>query len=371
MSWVLAISNQTGETITFAGSSIEWGSWTAPPPDSIAPGAVVTLSLEPTLGRLQGSVAYCGRRGEVTFAWAITGASDSSAPPQSVYGAQCEGVYTASDGNSSPADSATPPDASFTISANSPPLPVAPGPAAPAGTPPPAPKTTVVPQGDHKKYTDNPNERTTVRTTPSIPDVVTQLRASWPELTEVGARTLASQWAAETAFGKYMYNYNAGNVKATADQPHMYLHGVWEVTTPDGAASAVAAAGNLAHIATEEEKKAHGWRCKDSQAIVVFNPPHSAARFRAYDSLADGLDRYMKMHQKFATKNADYLPAILAGDTDAVAHILHTLHYYTANEADYQAGMRRCKKQIDAKLGPVTPATAPNDGAPLSNQTLP
>ena len=78
----------------------------------------------------------------------------------------------------------------------------------------------------------------------------------------------------------------------------------------------------------------------------------------------------MKMHQKFATKNADYLPAILAGDTDAVAHILHTLHYYTANEVDYQAGMRRCKKQIDAKLGPVTPATPPADGAPLSNQTL-
>jgi hypothetical protein len=368
MSWILAISNQTGDTIAFSGSSLLWGGFTTPPPDSIAPGAVVSLSLEPTLGRLEGTVTYSGRRGEVAFAWSVTLPSDSPALPQTSYGAFCQGVYIASEGNSSPADSSASPNASYTISATPAPLPIAPGPPAPPGTAPTAPKTTVLPQGDRKKYTTSANERTTVRTTPSIAEVVTQLRASWSDLTELGARTLASQWGAETAFGKYMYNYNAGNVKATADQPHMYLHGVWEVTTPDGAAKAVAAAGNLAHIATDGEKKAHGWRCKDTQAIVVFEPPHAAARFRAYDSLADGLDRYVKMHQKYASKNVDYLPAILAGNTDQVAHILHTMHYYTANESDYQAGMRRSKQRIDQALGP---RVGPPETPAVSNQSQP
>jgi flagellum-specific peptidoglycan hydrolase FlgJ len=92
---------------------------------------------------------------------------------------------------------------------------------------------------------------------------------------------------------------------------------------------------------------------------VVFDPPPPAARFRAYDSLADGLDRYVKLHQRFAGKDADYLPAILAGDTDKVAHILHTMHYYTANESDYKAGMKSSKKTIDKTLGPIAPPAAP------------
>jgi hypothetical protein len=265
----------------------------------------------------------------------------------------CGGAYSAGEGSFETPGSSASPDASFILSAAAAPLPVAPGDRT-------APKTTTLPQGDRKKYTDNANERTTVRTTPSIAEIVTQLQASWPELTEVGARTLASQWGAETSFGKYMFNYNAGNVKATADQPHMYLHGVWEVMSATAADKAAATAGKLAHIATEKEQKAHGWRCNDTQKIVVFDPPHAAARFRAYDSLADGLDRYVTMHQKYATSNSEYLPAILAGDTDKVAHILRMKGYYTANESDYKAGMRRCKATIDKTLGPIAPPATPS-----------
>ena len=107
MSWILAISNQTGDTIAFSGSSLLWGGFTTPPPDSIAPGAVVSLSLEPTLGRLEGTVTYSGGRGEVAFAWSVTLPSDSPALPQTSYGAFCQGVYIASEGNSSPAESAS------------------------------------------------------------------------------------------------------------------------------------------------------------------------------------------------------------------------------------------------------------------------
>jgi hypothetical protein len=69
------------------------------------------------------------------------------------------------------------------------------------------------------------------------------------------------------------------------------------------------------------------------------------------------------MHQGFASRDANYLPAILAGDTDDVAHILRTMHYYTANESDYQAGMRRCKAKIDQTLGPATPPAGPSSAS--------
>jgi hypothetical protein len=111
------------------------------------------------------------------------------------------------------------------------PVPAAPKPAAPA-----APTTVTPASGNGKKYTTNPNEVTTVRTTPSVQEVVSMLEANWPEIGEVGARTLASQWAQETGWGQFMFNNNFGNIKSGPNDPHMYLHNNVECWTPSYAA---------------------------------------------------------------------------------------------------------------------------------------
>jgi hypothetical protein len=183
-------------------------------------------------------------------------------------------------------------------------------------------------------------------------DVVAMLLKWWPDLSQTGARTLAAQFMAETAGGKYCFNWNLGNVKAGPNDPHMYLHNVWECDTPGGAAIQVQNSNGLAHIALPEEIKQHGWRC--AEAVVVFQPPHAQCRFRAYESLSVGAQLWLGHHQKIAKSNVDYVKAINAGDIPAVAHFLKLAHYYTAPEDAYASGMASQKKVIDQKLGPIT-----------------
>ena len=74
------------------------------------------------------------------------------------------------------------------------------------------------------KYTSNPNEVPTQTTTPSALDVVNMLLHVWTALNQNGARTLTAQFMAETGEGRFCFNWNLGNVKAAATDPHMYLH---------------------------------------------------------------------------------------------------------------------------------------------------
>jgi hypothetical protein len=177
------------------------------------------------------------------------------------------------------------------------------------------------------------------------------LLSTWPELNQNGARTLAAQFMAETGGGRFCFNWNLGNVKAGANDPHMYLQNVWECDTAAGAAAQVQKANGLAHIATAQEIKQHGWRCADT--VVVFQPPHAQCRFRAYPTLATGAQLWVGRHKKIGTAQVDYLKVINLGDIAAVAHCLKVARYYTAPEADYAKGMSAQRKIIDQALGPI------------------
>jgi hypothetical protein len=212
------------------------------------------------------------------------------------------------------------------------------------------PKTTLAPTGnDGKKYTSNPNEVTTTRTTPPIPEVISVLLKSWPDLNESGARTLTAQFMAETTDGVNCYNWNLGNVKASANEPHMYFRNVWECFSQAGAEQAVQGGGGLVHIADSAEVKQHGWVCP--AATVVFQPPHAQCRFRAYGNLVDGAQRWIGLHQRIANKNAAYLRALNSGDTAGAAHALKQARYYTASEASYAAALRDKKAKVDRAFG--------------------
>jgi len=200
-----------------------------------------------------------------------------------------------------------------------------------------------------RKYTNNPSEVVTRRTTPTAREVVSMLLQSWSDLAEKGARTLTAQFMAETGEGKYCFNWNLGNVKAGANESHMYLRNVWECDTQSGALTHVQQSGGLAHIATADEIRKNGWKCPG--AVVVYEPPHAQCRFRAYSSLTDGAQRWLGHHQKIANKNPQFLSALNNGDVPAVAKALKQAGYYTAAESDYARAMTREKAKIDRELG--------------------
>jgi hypothetical protein len=112
----------------------------------------------------------------------------------------------------------------------------------------------------------------------------------------------------------------------------------------------------------------HGSACTAPRVPVVTQPAHPASRFRAYPTLADGAARYLEHHKKYAARIADYKAALLAGDTDTVAHILRQQGYYNGSESVYKNNMRANKQKIDQKLGPVAaPDSAPPSSAPPSS----
>lgn len=219
---------------------------------------------------------------------------------------------------------------------------------------PPPPKP---PAPDHRPgrlYTEHPNEVRTQTTVATIPGVYEAVRANWPELTDAGGRTLTCQFVAETGEGKSCFNWNLGNMKSPrTDVPHMYLQFTWECYGEKQAEAAMRANPGLVRYAEPDEIRKRGWRCVNR--VVVFTPPHPAARFRAFASLSEGAKRWVAHHQRIATTQAGYLEALNAGDIPEVARRLDRAKYASASEADYRKGMLGAKPKVDAKLGPPAP----------------
>jgi hypothetical protein len=193
----------------------------------------------------------------------------------------------------------------------------------------------------------DPHEVAAMTTKADLREVVTALRASWPELGEQGARTLAAQFVAETGGGRFCFNWNVGNIRARPNEPHVYLRNVWEVASPESAAAQVATGHGNARVATAEEIKRHGWACPPGKMIVVFDGRHPHCRFRAYHRLEEGMRSWIGHHRAIAMKDPEYLPALSRGDTDSVAHALKHARYYTASATDYAHALGARKVDID------------------------
>jgi hypothetical protein len=357
MAWTCYLSNETDDPLVLVASVLRWGHWRdgTPPPLSIDPKQSATFECDSFLDKYAGSVTYTGPRGNVTVSWDVPLIGDPtySATPSGALGTRAMGSGGTESGG-----------VMYAVTAPAPaprPVPTVPKPATPA------PATTVTPApGPGRKYTTNPNEVTTVRTTPSLETVVAWINSSWPEIGEVGARTLASQWAQETGAGRNMYNNNLGNIKGKADEPHMYLHNNTECWRKSYAESQIAASPGLVYYPDDAYIRAHGVSCKAPLVAVVTQPPHPASRFRAYPTLAEGSVLYIAHHKRIAARIPEYLPALLAGDTDAVAHILSQQNYYNGSEDVYKRNMKSFKKKIDQKLGPVSAADGPTSAPPSS-----
>jgi len=72
----------------------------------------------------------------------------------------------------------------------------------------------------------------------------------------------------------------------------------------------------------------------------MFDPPHKQTHFRAYESIIDGAEDYIK----FVSQKARYKKAwaeLIKGDPKAYSHELKVAGYYTANEERYTNGVVR------------------------------
>ncbi len=214
------------------------------------------------------------------------------------------------------------------------------------------PVTVIAPAGGgNQLYTKDPNEQVTTHTLPSLAPLVSALRKAWPELTEDGARTLTAQCMHETAGGHSCYNWNLGNVKSSRTSvPHMYLRNVWECEDAGQVAGELAENKGLVHRASEKEQKQHG-ACAGGKTMLVYEPPSRQCRFRAYNSLEEGVLDWTGRYKRTATKHPGFMEALNRGDCVTFAKTLKLDRYYSGPESVYITNMQSKKAKIDQALG--------------------
>jgi hypothetical protein len=126
-------------------------------------------------------------------------------------------------------------------------------------------------------------------------------------------RSLAVLWAKsclETGRWKYIHCYNFGNIKK-------------KMNPDDG------------HYFTM-------FRCGEviNGKHQMFDPPHYQTHFRAYKTVADGAEDYLR----FVSQKTRYQKAwqeVIRGNPSGYSHELKIAGYYTADEARYTAGVVR------------------------------
>lgn len=122
---------------------------------------------------------------------------------------------------------------------------------------------------------------------------------------------LWAHWALETGRGKNCFNYNLGNVKCfDPSQPYHMLRNIWEI---------------------ENGQK------------VFYQPPHKQTWFRAYQTLDEGMEAYLKLiYHRFNRS----VPALLNGNAGDFATSLKVQHYFTGNLGDYISALTSLQKEF-------------------------
>lgn len=137
---------------------------------------------------------------------------------------------------------------------------------------------------------------------------------------------LMAQIALETGLSSCIA-WNVGNLKASpGGSTDWTFFTTWELEPKEQAE--VKAAADPTHVQIIGEK--------DGKLKVVYHPDRAECCFRAFRSLDDGIGAYFAL---LANRYARAWPAVRAGDPAAFAHVLRSLGYYTAPEADYARGL--------------------------------
>lgn len=204
----------------------------------------------------------------------------------------------------------------------------------------------------------------TVRTVPSPMEFCRALLVEWPEATKEGSGVLYSQFAGETGDGKFCWNWNLGNVKAPntanqhADIDYVSLVGVWEGFSfkdenHDGFINEQDRVMFIARMVQtgywrEDMDQSHQSAVGASRVSLIATQKNAAAWFLAFDSLNDGMHRYVQ-DRKYGHWASTW-PFIEAGDVRGYAQALGKMHYYTTSPESYAAALvQKYDKWIKSK----------------------
>lgn len=199
--------------------------------------------------------------------------------------------------------------------------------------------------------------------TPCTPQqLVDALVQVWPS--ELGgtpsleaACILAAQWALETAEGKDCIAFNIGNAKCADPEGEDFCFFTTEEDLPAAVAREL--------VATDPRCSPKGTWADDATTLpVLFHPKHPTSRFRAFGSLAEGVQVYLRGMWSHWTQA---WPAVCQGDPEGFAAGLRQMGYYTAPETAYAADMRHYfDKYLPTLRVPTVPPDAPTQPAPAS-----
>lgn len=139
-----------------------------------------------------------------------------------------------------------------------------------------------------------------------------------------------SQWALETGWGKSCFNFNLGNLKAReGDGLDHTFYPTWEVLSRAAAHELAAKAeprtrpedgGGPNAVLTSEDPAAN-------TAVVWFYPDHYMCRFRAFRSLDEGAEEYLKaLFHRYKRAWA----SLSTGNPSTFAEALKAYGYFTA-----------------------------------------
>lgn len=145
---------------------------------------------------------------------------------------------------------------------------------------------------------------------------------------------LLSHWNIETGEGAHMHNWNVGNVKSVAGDGYLYtwFDNVWEGLSPDHAKLLI-----LKGEATLDDDPSHIAAVGPSKIAVKFKAGHPQTRFRAFESLDEGAEKYLRiLTMRFSTA----INAVTAGDPDEFVRILASHGYFTANAGAYDKALK-------------------------------
>lgn len=151
-------------------------------------------------------------------------------------------------------------------------------------------------------------------------------------------KSLAVLWAKsclETGRWKFIHNYNFGNIKAKNDDKYFTMFTCGEEVS-------LSQANTLVREDPERVKilRKYKWSNGSKRASIEIKDGHTWSKFRAYLSMEDGAEDYLR----FVSQNKRYIKAwqkVIEGDPEGYSHELKQAGYYTGNEKRYTAGVVR------------------------------
>jgi hypothetical protein len=208
-----------------------------------------------------------------------------------------------------------------------------------------------------------------VRTPATTAAVLAALAVAAPELGRRSILILLAQSALETGWWRSAWCWNFGNAKHVEGR----TEGSWTFFSCDELLSSAQAKDFLARAKPRTDGPA-GLDVEldpkprpDGLVRTLFHPSHRGCRFRAFESLEEGIADHVAMLRR---RYPEAWAHAIAGDAAAYSRALKAGRYYTAPEQGYTASLVSIVAQLDRQVPRLEIAVAetPPPGPPATHR---